>query len=542
MNDSFPASWVATTLDDINTYVSNSLNPMNFGDEIFELYSVPSFPNNTPEILKGYSIGSLKQTVQPDDVLVCKINPKINRVWQVKPASNYKQIASSEWIVIRTPGFHPAFLRYYFASPAIRELIVLDVSGVGGSLTRAQPKRVASYPVPVAPLNEQKRIADKLDSLLARVDACQTHLGRIPQILKQFRQAVLAAATSGRLTEEWRIKKGHTTETISFDFPDAVSLGDYEFPATWQAVRLKDVAEIMGGITKDTKQQSMADEELPYLRVANVQRGYFDLREIKKIRVPEHRVDDLLLKDGDILFNEGGDIDKLGRGWVWSGEIERCTFQNHVFRARLNEASFIPKYFSYYGNSRGYDYFLQYGKQTTNLASINKTILASLPVAVPPADEQHEIVRRVEALFTFADQLEVRTRSTHEHIEQLTPSILAKAFRGELVGQDDADEDAATLLERIRLARANAPIEVKKPRRRLEMSDTKKYKISLTQALQEIGKTVSTEQLFQAAGYPLDADADLVEEFFVELRTAMRNSIIERKRDGNTDWFSLAQQ
>lgn len=231
--------------------------------------------------------------------------------------------------------------------------------------------------VSLAPFNEQKRIVNKLAPLLAHVASCQSHLERIPQILKQFHQSVLAAATSGQLTVTWRLSKGYADETTSFDFSDANCFGEYEFPATWQAMRLKDITDVMGGITKDSKKQNSADEELPYLRVANVQRGYFDLSEIKTIRVPKQRVEDLLLKDGDILFNEGGDIDKLGRGWVWSSEIERCIFQNHVFRARLKDDNFVPKFFSHYGNSRGYDYFLRYGKQTTNLASINKTILES---------------------------------------------------------------------------------------------------------------------------------------------------------------------
>jgi hypothetical protein len=137
-----------------------------------------------------------------------------------------------------------------------------------------------------------------------------------------------------------------------------------------------------------------------------------------------------------------------------AGEIERCTFQNHVFRARLKDSSFEPKFFSLYGNSRGFDYFLSKGKQTTNLASINRSLLAALPVVIPPAAEQHEIVRRVEALFAYADRMEARYKTARVYVERLTPAILAKAFRGELVPQDPNDEPASVLLERIRAARA----------------------------------------------------------------------------------------
>ena len=203
------------------------------------------------------------------------------------------------------------------------------------------------------------------------------------------------------------------------------------------------------------------DEEVPYLRVANVQRGYLDLSEIKTIRIPSDKLETLLLETGDILFNEGGDIDKLGRGWVWEGQIARCSFQNHVFRARLYDQNQQPKYISWWGNYRGLDYFLSAGKQTTNLASINKTMLSKLSISLPPYAEQHEIVRRVAALFNLADTIEKRVAAATARADRLTQAILAKAFRGELVPTEAelarregrSYEPAAALLERIRVAK-----------------------------------------------------------------------------------------
>ena len=273
--------------------------------------------------------------------------------------------------------------------------------------------------IPLPPLPEQTRIADKLDTLLARVDTCRNHLARVPAILKRFRQSVLAAATSGELTQDWRDQ----TNCIE----------------KWTETQLGRIAEITGGVTKDAKKQSAADEEVPYLRVANVQRGHLDLTEIKTIRVPANKLTELLLEPGDVLFNEGGDIDKLGRGWVWEGQITRCTFQNHVFRARLRDKANHPNYVSWWGNYRGLEYFLRSGKQTTNLASINKSMLSALPISLPPPAEQAEIVRRVDSLFALADQLEARYTTARTHIDRLTPALLAKAFRGELVPQDPGD-------------------------------------------------------------------------------------------------------
>ena len=223
MNDELPNGWTEVGFEELNSFSSRTINPADFPKEAFELYSVPIFPTGKPEVLKGAEIGSAKQMVEPNDVLICKINPRINRVWKVMAKADKRQIASSEWIAMRAKGMNPDFLRAYFTSQAFREILCEDLTGVGGSLTRAQPKRVAKFRIPLAPLREQQRIADKLDALLGRVDACRTRLDRLPALLKRFRQSVLAAATSGRLTEEWRMTNGVNDE--------------------WEEMSVRDVAE-----------------------------------------------------------------------------------------------------------------------------------------------------------------------------------------------------------------------------------------------------------------------------------------------------------
>ncbi|HFO5400394.1 TPA: restriction endonuclease subunit S, partial [Escherichia coli] len=199
-----PTNWCVTTIGDINDYKSLTFNPKSYQEDSFELYSVPSFASGSPEILLGKDIASNKQYIQFKDILLCKINPRINRVWCVKEKKEHPQIGSSEWIVIRQPLIHEGFLAYFLQTQDFRDLLCSDVSGVGGSLTRAQPKRVATYNVPIAPLPEQKIIAEKLDTLLAQVESTKARLEQIPQILKRFRQAVLGAAVSGKLTQNWR--------------------------------------------------------------------------------------------------------------------------------------------------------------------------------------------------------------------------------------------------------------------------------------------------------------------------------------------------
>jgi type I restriction enzyme S subunit len=149
-----------------------------------------------------------------------------------------------------------------------------------------------------------------------------------------------------------------------------------ELPEGWVWATLDIIAEVKGGITKDAKRKHLSPARLiPYLRVANVQRGYIDLSEIKEIEATEDIIKELALKPGDILFNEGGDRDKLGRGWVWNGELPECIHQNHVFRARAFAQDMNPKLVSWYGNTFGQQFFFDEGKHTTNLASINMTKL-----------------------------------------------------------------------------------------------------------------------------------------------------------------------
>ena len=169
----------------------------------------------------------------------------------------------------------------------------------------------------------------------------------------------------------------------------------HPLPAGWCWATLEEISEIVGGITKDQKrQQTTTTREVPYLRVANVQRGYLDLGEMKTILADEEEIKALRLKKGDVLFTEGGDRDKLGRGWVWNEEIEECIHQNHIFRARPRLTLVEPKFVSYHGNYFGQDWFTKAGKQTTNLASINKGILRQFPVPIAPIGEQRRIVAK----------------------------------------------------------------------------------------------------------------------------------------------------
>lgn len=494
--------------------------------------SAVSWGKFQPEENKALLVGDRpmpRELVRKGDLLISRANTTELVGAAVFVDRNYDHLMLPDKILRVKYKEHlvdPRYLLYALRTKEARKHIEEQATGTSDSMRNLSQPKLSAVPIPLAPLAEQKRIACKLDRLLAAIDTCKARLDAIPLILKQFRQSVLAAATSGELTEEWRAARG--------------------LQMTWQNVRLNEIAAIQGGITKDSKKQLHTDREVPYLRVANVQRGHLDLSEIKTIRVPKERLANLMLEPGDVLFTEGGDIDKLGRGWVWEGQIQECTYQNHIFRARLFDKRYQPKYVSWWANHRGLSYFLGSGKQTTNLASINKSQLSALPISLPSPEEQAQIVAEVEGLLAAADQLQVKIASARTLIDNTARSLLAKAFDGGLTPQDPNDEPASRLLERVRAAtdpaeysisgkitirvprpRASITISAARPNIKGELQVLKRSDVSdnhLTGLLARLGP-VPPEVLFRESQLNID-------DFYDQLKDEEERGLLREIRDG----------
>jgi type I restriction enzyme, S subunit len=217
---------------------------------------------------------------------------------------------------------------------------------------------------PLAPMPEQQRIAEILDSLDAAIAAGHGVVAK--------RESVAAAVAGERLAD-----LAASAPTIT---------------------QLSEVADVFSGVTLGSEPSGSGSIELPYLRVANVQDGYIETSEMKTVRIMRSELPKYLLRVGDVLLTEGGDLDKLGRGAMWDGRIPECICQNHIFRVRCDESRVLPAYLSsYIGSAMGKAYFLKIAKQTTNLASINSTQLKQMPLPVPSLANQSALIKLMAA-------------------------------------------------------------------------------------------------------------------------------------------------
>lgn len=301
--------------------------------------------------------------------------------------------------------------------------------------------------LPLPPLAEQKRIVAKLEQLLSKVEACQKRLEKIPQILKRFRQAILAAACSGRLTEDWR---GCSNVQSSKNFGD--------IPQTWKYLPLKQVClAFQYGTSKKSSNSGL----LPVLRMGNLQDGKIDWDDLVYTSDTED-ITKYKLEPGDVLFNRTNSPELVGKTSIYRGE-RAAIFAGYLIRVKTS-SELNGEYLNYCLNScYAKIYCLQEQTYGVSQSNINAQKLAQFEIPLPPLDEQHEIVLRVESLFQVADRIEARYQKAKAAVDRLTQSILAKAFRGELVPQDPHDEPASVLLERIRHERESSQDTKKNP-------------------------------------------------------------------------------
>ena len=449
-----PNGWETTAIDDIVAPITQRTPDE---AEQFTYIDIASIDRETkaisePQCLLGKDAPSrARKEVQIGDVLVSMTRPNLNAVALVGSELN-GAIASTGFDVLRPVEIDS---RWLFAHTRSKAFIDAMSALVQGALYPAvKSADVRSFEIPLPPLNEQKRIADKLDRLLARVDAAKARLDKIPPLLKRLRQAILAAATSGGLTEEWR---GHEEDERN------------GIPGSWALRKIGEVGRVQLGRQRSPKFHS-GENMRPYLRVQNVYEDRIDLEDVMEMDFPGEDFERYRLHNGDILLNEGQSPEFLGRPAMYRAELEGVCFTNTLIRFQAGEGvkpEFALLVFRHHMHSGRYR---AEGNITTNIAHLGAGRFADVEFPLPPIEEQNEIIRLTTELFAIADRIEAQYRAARTRVDRLTQSLLVKAFRGELVPQDPNDEPAAALLERIRAQRAAAP-QAKRGRRKKEEVD-----------------------------------------------------------------------
>ncbi|MGW3522450.1 restriction endonuclease subunit S [Streptomyces olivaceus] len=325
----------------------------------------------------------------------------------------------------------------------------------GTTVASLDMPRLMSTEILVPPPEEQMRIVAEVEQQISRIEAGEAAASTALSSAVTLAEQVTGLGSRGCL-EEIELCPAPLQKVDIDDGPIP------DLPVGWKWARLGQVASVVGGVTKDGKRQGDPDYvEVPYLRVANVQRGEIVLDKVTTIRVPPEKAEALRLEHGDVLLNEGGDRDKLGRGWVWDGQIDNCIHQNHVFRARVIDAEVHPKLLAWHANGFGKSWCDRNGTQSVNLASISLRKIKLLPVPIPPRDIQEELVKTIDLHLEGVAIARAMAEDALSRAQDLRASLLHAAFTGALVPQDPADEPASVMLDRIRAAQGT-----KAPRKR----------------------------------------------------------------------------
>ena len=319
---------------------------------------------------------------KPSDVLFTMEAP-LGNVAQVLDAQRY--IISQRVVLLR---FNPSRMTNDFAAWQLRAADVqsqLVQWSTGTTATGIQRARLVHLPLRVPPLPEQRAIAAVLDTINDAIQKTEQIIAK----LQQVKQGLLHDLLTRGIDDNGELRDPERHPEQFQDSP----LG--RIPNGWNPRLLHEVAEIRSGVAKNEGRAVRDPVLVHYLRVANVQDGYLDLSDMATICIGRAEVDRFRVLPGDVLMNEGGDLDKLGRGTIWRGEFEPCIHQNHVFVVRCG-CDLLPEFLDAWTlTRRARNYFLVAGKQTTNLASINRTAIGRLPLVLPPRAEQRVLFERI---------------------------------------------------------------------------------------------------------------------------------------------------
>jgi type I restriction enzyme S subunit len=323
----------------------------------------------------------------------------------------------------------------------------------GTTFTELSATRFARIPIPVPPLSEQRRIVAKIEELFSELEAGVADLKWAKKQLQRYRQSVLQAAVEGRLTKAWREERDTESADKLLSRADEAeetnkykkrgkmtSLDDaytYPLPQGWAWAQVGDVAKNIryGTSEKATKQ----DSGLPMLRMGDISDGKLHFDDLKYLPAETQLKDDLILEDGDVLFNRTNSAELVGKTAVYKSSHQKATYASYLVRAKLYTGVYNPDLLAYYINSaQGRQYIASVTSQQVGQANVNATKMSSMPLPIPPYEEQREIVNEVERLLSVADEATQTVEREIKRAERLRQSILKQAFSGKLLEGEEA--------------------------------------------------------------------------------------------------------
>jgi type I restriction enzyme, S subunit len=372
-----------------------------------------------------------------------------------------------------------SYVRHYFALIENQ----LTSMGKGIAVQNISPKDIESLTIPLPPLNEQRRIVEKIEELFTKLDAGVSSLEQTQGLLKSYRRSVLKAAVEGELSHEWR--EAHKDELepasellerilqerrVKFTgkkykepaFPDNSTL--LTLPEGWKWATMQQLGEVQLGRQRSPKHHH-GDHMRPYLRVANVFEDRIDTADVLQMNFTPSEYDTYRLEYGDILLNEGQSLELVGRPAMYRNEVPGACFQNTPVRYRPAKglageyALLVFRHYLHAGT------FQRIARWTTSIAHLGAGRFAEMAFPLPPLQEQRFIVEEVERRFSLVDNVVATIKASLTQADGLRQSILKQAFSGELVPQDPDDEPASVLLEQIRAERQTTKSKVGKVRK-----------------------------------------------------------------------------
>lgn len=451
-----PDGWVRAPIHALTADVA-SIDPGSKPTCEFRYIDISAIDNRTfsivPESIKTFK-GSdapsrARRPVASGDVLYSNVRTYLKNV-AVVPSPAVADVCSTGFTVLRsTFAVVPTYLFRYLLTDEFLEVIAPHETGTHYPAT--SDRAVRSQLIPLPPLAEQRRMVEKVEALLAPVNAARDRLAAIPGLLKRFRQSILTAACSGRLTEDWRVDERGPA------LLDATE--DHEIPVGWNRSRVADVATVCLGGTPSRKESSYWGGRIPWVSSGEVANCRISTTRESITRAGFNSSNAKLYPRGTVLIAMIGEGKTRGQSAIL--DVEACTNQNVaglVFHPDAVDSEYVWRWAqSQYERNRSEG-------RGGNYPALNGAKVRALCLPVPPIAEQREIARRVEALFALGEAIEARVAAATARAEKLTQSILAKAFRGDLVpteaelarreGRDY--EPASVLLERIRAERASA--------------------------------------------------------------------------------------